>query len=321
METNTNSLLGLGTAAIGRPEYINIDNKSAGPISSIEAFRQNGIAVLDAAYNQGVRYYDTAPGYGLAEKMIIDWVIQKEDPTIEVATKWGYTYVADFVPNATEHEVKEHSLAKLNEQWEASKALLPFLTTYQIHSATFESGVLDNESVLNRLAALKGETGMLIGITTTGSNQAQVLRKALSTKVNGIELFDAFQVTYNIFDQSLAGAAQELSLAGKRLIIKEALANGRIFSNKDYPHYAKAYTMLGQLAQKYKVGVDAIALRFCMDSIPTYAVLSGASNQQHLSGNLRTNDISLNDDEVEQLKSLAVNPADYWEERKKLSWH
>ncbi len=50
----------------------------------------------------------------------------------------GYTYIANFDFNATIHEDKNHSLEKLNQQWEKSKQLLPNLKLYQIHSVTQE---------------------------------------------------------------------------------------------------------------------------------------------------------------------------------------
>ena len=56
--TNPTSILGLGTAAIGRPQYINIRQESAGDFS-LDAFRQKGKAVLENAYEQGIRYFDT----------------------------------------------------------------------------------------------------------------------------------------------------------------------------------------------------------------------------------------------------------------------
>ena len=55
-------ILGLGTAAIGRPQYINI-RKVASKTFSLAEFRQAGYKVLDTAYHKGVRYFDTAPGY------------------------------------------------------------------------------------------------------------------------------------------------------------------------------------------------------------------------------------------------------------------
>lgn len=312
--------IGLGTAAIGRPLYININKKSNSEEFSLRSFREKGILMLETAYQSGVRYFDTAPGYGIAESMLIDWVSQKNDATIEIATKWGYTYVADFDPNAEVHEVKEHSLEKLDEQWNISKELLPYLTSYQIHSATLETGVLDNEAILERLSKLKKQHGLRIGITTTGSNQVEVLKKALSVNVDGEELFDLFQVTYNVFDQSIALLAEEINKKHKRLVIKEALANGRVFPNTNYPNYTETFNYLQELGVKYAVGEDAIALRFCLDSIPVFRVLSGASIEHHLSDNLKAKDFKLEDSEVAILKGLAINPDYYWNERKQLGW-
>ena len=196
--------------------------------------------------------------------------------------------------------------------------MLPNLSTYQIHSATFKTKVLENEAVLNRLAALKAEHNLKIAITTTGDNQVEVLKKAVEVEVNGLELFDGFQVTYNVFDQSIATIAADLNAANKRLIIKEAMANGRIFPNINFPNYEKIYAVLNQLAEKYNVGVDAIAIRFIEDTIQPFKVLSGAAISEHLMGNLKANNFELASEEVEFLKSCAVEPKDYWEERKRL---
>ncbi|MFK7947404.1 MAG: aldo/keto reductase [Saprospiraceae bacterium] len=315
-----NQIIGLGTAAIGRPHYINIRQESVETFD-LERFKANGIAVLEMAYNQGIRYFDTAPNYGIAEELILNWAKAKADETIEIATKWGYSYTANFDINAEVHEVKEHSLANLNRQWEFSKDLLPNLSTYQIHSATFETKVLENEAILNRLAELKAEYDLKIGITVSGDNQVEVLKKALEVEVNGSELFEAFQVTYNVFDQSLATIAKALTTENKRLIIKEAMANGRVFPNANFPNYEKTYTILNQLAEKYNVGVDAIAIRFIEDSIQPFKVLSGAAISEHLMGNLKVNDFELMSEEVELLKSFAVEPKDYWSERKRLGWN
>jgi aryl-alcohol dehydrogenase-like predicted oxidoreductase len=313
-------IIGLGTAAIGRPHYINIRQETVAEFD-MEVFKLNGIAVLEMAYERGIRYFDTAPNYGIAEELVVNWAKAKADETIEIATKWGYSYTANFDINAEEHEMKEHSLANLNRQWKYSKNLLPNLSTYQIHSATFETKVLENEAVLNRLADLKMEHKLKIGITVSGDNQVEILKKAVEVEVNGSELFDAFQVTYNVFDQDLAMIAADFNGANKRLIIKEAMANGRVFPNENFPNYKKIYSVLNQLAKKYDVGVDAIAIRFIEDTIQPFKVLSGAAIQEHLIGNLKTNDFELTNDEINWLKSFAIEPKVYWDERKRLGWN
>ncbi len=316
----THELIGIGTAAIGRPQYINIRQEEIETLT-IESFKKKGWDLLELAYQQGIRYFDTAPGYGLAEELLIDWALSKNDPLIEVATKWGYTYTANFDPKAIQHEIKEHSISKLNEQWVKSKQLLPNLKIYQIHSATFESGVLENKTVLQKLLALKKEHNIEIGITTTGHNQVDVIKKALEVRVDEYSIFDAFQVTYNILDQSITDIAQVLKEQNKKLIIKEAMANGRLFPNQAYPQYKQLYTFLQKLANKYQVGIDAIALRFCIDSIDPYKILSGAANKAHLNDNLKTATFQLSLEEIELLSALKTRPENYWIERKKLSWN
>ncbi len=312
--------LGLGTAALGRPQYINIRQEDI-PNQSIEAFRENGFKVLEKAYQLGVRYFDTAPGYGLAENLLLEWLQTKNDDTIQIGTKWGYTYVANFDVNAKIHEVKEHSLAKLNEQWEVSKSFLPALKIYQIHSATLETKVLENPAVLNRLAFLKTEYNLQIGITTTGVNQVEVIKKALDISVEGNQLFDAYQVTYNILDQSVVDIVETLSITGKSIIVKEAMANGRLFRNKKYLHYKELYTVLEKLAMKYEVGVDAIVIKFCAETIPSAKILSGASNIQHLEQNIKTIGFNIEEKEIELVKTFRVDVDLYWKERKELIWN
>jgi aryl-alcohol dehydrogenase-like predicted oxidoreductase len=315
-----NSKLGLGTAALGRPQYINVRQEKS-LVIDLDAFKQRGLQVLEEAYQLGVRYFDTAPGYGLAENLVLEWLHSKNDKTIQVATKWGYTYVANFDPTAKIHEIKEHSLAKLNEQWEISKALLPHLKVYQIHSATLETGVLENKSVIDRLASLKEEYNLKIGITTTGTNQIDLIQKALDLSVAGQSLFDTFQVTYNMLDQSLLEISERLIREGKFVIIKEALANGRIFRNVSYPHYNELYELLEALALKYHVGVDAIALNFCSETIPGSMVLSGASTKTHLKSNLNLKTFRLSEIELDTLKNFRMDTGTYWQERKQLTWN
>ena len=312
--------LGLGTAALGRPQYINVRQHTP-KNSDLETFKKQSFAVLENAYNLGVRYFDTAPGYGLAEELVLEWLQTKEDNTIEVATKWGYTYTANFDANATIHEVKEHSLSKLKAQWNFSKKLLPYLKVYQIHSATLETGVLENTDVLAYLAFLKREHKLKIGLTTTGTNQLEVIKKALEATVNGIQVFDLFQVTYNFLDQSLLEISAELIRQNKQIVIKEALANGRVFRNKSYPHYNKMYATLEGLSKKHNVGVDAISLKYCEQTIPNSIVLSGASNSKQLIENLKLNTFTLSNDDIAVLNGLKVTPDFYWTERKKLAWN
>ncbi len=313
--------IGLGLAALGRPEYINIRTDNSIDKSE-EAFKNNTFSVLDEAYELGVRYFDTAPSYGKGETFLQEWNDVNNHPDVILGTKWGYTYVANWeLGYSGKHEVKEHSVEKLREQWKVSKAMLPKLKYYQVHSATFESGILENRQVLNQLYAIKKETGLHIGLTTSGANQSEVIAAALDVKVDEDPLFDCFQVTYNVFEQSTFSILQEVLKQEKTVIIKEALANGRVFKNEKFPEYKQSYGILDEMAKKYKVGIDAIALRFVIDSIQPTFVLSGASNMLQLTQNLRAMDFELSATDIDLLKSLGTISGLYWGERALLNWN
>lgn len=312
--------IGFGTAAVGRPLYINIRQEKPSVEFSLPKFRQNGIEILTEAYDKGVRFFDAAPGYGLSESILIEWLAEKNDPAIVVATKWGLTYVADFDMNALVQETKEHSLAKLNEQWQFSKKLLPYLKTYQIHSATLETGVLDNKAILQRLHEIKKEHHISIGITTTGTDQLEVLKKAIAIEVANEPLFSSFQSTYNIMEQSILELKGAFDDPNRQLIIKESVANGRLIPHSSSRKHRRLYKDIKKLAEKYQVGADAIAIRFCLDSFPGSICLSGASSAQQLRANLMADTFKLQAQEMEILNSYQISPATYWKERSRLPW-
>lgn len=310
----------MGLAAIGRPEYINIRSKR-NIDKSEEAFRNNAFRVLDFAYAKGVRYFDTAPSYGKGEQFLTEWNANHQYRDVNLSTKWGYTYVANWeLGYSGSHEIKEHSLGKLLEQWQVSQMLGQALKIYQIHSATFESGILENRAVLELLHQIKQERGIQIGLTSSGANQGKIIEAALKIKIEEEELFDSFQVTYNILEQSSHPVLKRLIDRGKTVLIKEALANGRVFNNDSYPQYQQLYRVLQKIAAKYDVGVDAIALRFVIDALKPRVVLSGASSTIHLEQNLKALNFSLETGDLNQLKALKINPDTYWIERNRLAW-
>lgn len=305
--------IGLGLAALGRPDYINIRTQRNIDKSEI-AFEKRAFDMLNKAYDLGIRYFDTAPSYGKGEKFLMDWQNQKKYKNVDLATKWGYTYVANWkIGYEGAHEIKEHSIEKLLEQWNTSKTLLPNLKVYQIHSATIESGVLENKAVLEQLFQIKKKTGLLIGASTSGATQNMVLEKAMNIIYEGQPLFDVFQVTYNILEQSTFSVLQKAIQNNIKIVIKEGIANGRIFKNTP--------DALIYLANKYNVGIDAIALRFIIDNLKPYIVLSGAFDETQLTQNLKALDFKLEASEIEILQKIAINPENYWTHRKALAWN
>ena len=66
--------LGLGLAALGRPGYINLGHADDVTDRDPAAMERAAHAVLDAAYESGVRWFDAARSYGAAEAFLASWL-------------------------------------------------------------------------------------------------------------------------------------------------------------------------------------------------------------------------------------------------------
>jgi aryl-alcohol dehydrogenase-like predicted oxidoreductase len=313
--------IGLGLAAIGRPEYINVRQRIDHDKAE-SSYRRRALNLLNFAYSRDVRDFDTAASYGKGELFLKEWHKDNGYSDVRLSSKWGYTYKANWqIGYKGPHEVKEHSLNKLKEQWAFAKELLPGLETYQIHSATFESGVLENKDVINELSRIKKTNGIQIGISVSGANQNEVIEAAKNLEVGGESLFDSYQVTYNILDRSTHDVLRQLLNRGKKVIVKEAMANGRLIPGGNFQHYHMLFDKLLEFASKYSVGPDAVALRYVIDNLGPTVVLSGASSLGQLDSNLKSLNFHLSEQELLALNRFAIDAETYWSERKQLNWN
>jgi aryl-alcohol dehydrogenase-like predicted oxidoreductase len=317
------SRLGLGLAALGRPAYITLGHAGdLGDDRGVEAVERHADDVLDAAFAAGIRYVDAARSYGRAEEFLASWLRSRAitPGAVVVGSKWGYRYVGGWRADAEVHEVKDHTAAALSEQWAESRALLgTHLALYQIHSATLDTGVLRDRAVLERLARLRTDDGVVAGITTSGPHQAQTLREALEVRVDGFAPFACVQATWNPLEPSVGSALAEAHDAGWGVIVKEAVANGRLTGRERDPEILARREPLDRLAADEGVGVDAVALAVAMAQPWADVVLSGAATVAQLQSNLAALGLDAGAHDLDGL-GVALPAEDYWNRRSRLAW-
>lgn len=310
----TVSRLGLGTAALGRPGYINLGHAAdLDGHRTVDGLRERAMDVMDAAHAAGITYLDTARSYGRAEEFVADWLAARSvaPGAIVVGSKWGYTYTAGWATDARVHEVKEHSRAKLDEQIVQSRDLLgDRLRLYQIHSATAAGGVLDDRGVLARLGELR-DGGLHIGITVSGTGQAETITRAAAVEIGGRRLFDTVQATWNLLEPSAGPALAEAHTAGLGVIVKEAVGNGRLTARD--PGFAAVTAEHG-----FGMAPDAVAIAAVFQRTPADVVLSGATTVDQLASNLDA--FAVPEDVVAGLPDLAEPLERYWDVRSRLAW-
>jgi aryl-alcohol dehydrogenase-like predicted oxidoreductase len=311
------SRIGLGLAAVGRPAYINLgrDVDLAGD-RSVESLRRRTHELLDAAMDAGIRYVDVARSYGLAEEFLGSWLdARPRDATVPtVGSKWGYTYVGEWRLDAPVHEVKDHSVAAFRRQLAESRAILgDRLKLYQVHSATLESGILADRKVLAALAGLASE-GIAVGLSVSGPRQADVVRRALDVLIDGQNPFASVQATWNILERSVEPALADAHEAGWGVIVKEALANGRLARSDTCPPAVAA------IAARHGTQPDALAIAAVMQRPWADVVLSGAATVDELRSNLQASSVELSADDVLELAACQEPAADYWAARSRMAW-
>ena len=334
--------MGLGMAALGRPGYINLDrglvfdtdtttittNTSDVKRRSEEKMQNQANIVMEALMKESknrnmLPWFDCARSYGLSEKFVGEFLrrnhIQPDE--VYVSSKWGYTYVADFrveLEDGKPHEVKDHSVDNFLKQVEETKGFLgEYLDLYQIHSATFESGVLSDTRVHEAMSQCRKEYGWKIGLSVSSPLQGDILREAMKiTTAEGTRLFDSVQCTFNIREQSALDALLEAHDAGMDIIIKEGMANGRVMKNQQIVNLSKQ--------AKYPPDVLGLAAILCQDFQPR--VLSGAVTSEQLISNLSALEISdklksEDSDLLEKIMCCKIESETYWRERAELVWN
>ena len=207
---------------------------------------------------------------------------------------------------------------------ETKEHIGPYLNLYQVHSATFDSGILTNTDVHEALHKCRTENGWSIGLSVSGPQQDELIREAMNIRVkstnNGERLFDSVQCTYNILEQRPSKALCEAHEAGMDIIIKEGLANGRALR---HPALLELSNKLGCCEP------DALALGAILAQPFQPRVLSGAVTGEQLRSNLSSLDVqekltSTNDGKeiLQQLmKECCMDSETYWKDRSALKWN
>lgn len=316
--------LGIGLAAIARPGYMTLGRDADLPDRSVDALYARCVAVLDAATALGVRYVDVARSYGRAEEFVARWLAERSvaPGALTVGSKWGYRYTAGWRVDADVHEQKELSLERFTTQLAESRALLDgHLALYQIHSATVESGALDDQALIAALVAARQRGDFrALGLTLTGASARTTLERALALRLDGERVFDVVQATCNVLEPSLAAPLAAARAAGVGVIVKEVHANGRLTPANDRPGDAALRTRLEAIAARAGLASDQLAIAFVRAHGVADVVLSGAATTVQLASHAAAIDAPLDPATLAALGELRETPETYWRTRGALAW-
>ena len=151
--------------------------------------------------------------------------------------------------------------------------------------------------------------GLSVGLSVTGPGQARTIERAL--EVGG---FDAVQATWNLLEPSAGPALAAAHAAGLSVIVKEALANGRLTARGRIPELMEA-------ARQGDCTPDALALSLVLAQPWVDVVLSGAATVAELTSNLVAPTVRLDPALLDHLGTIREDPVRYWTKRAALPWN
>jgi aryl-alcohol dehydrogenase-like predicted oxidoreductase len=146
--------------------------------------------------------------------------------------------------------------------------------------------------------------------------QAATIEQALAIVVDGVPLFGAVQATWNLLEQSATAALQAAHDAGVGVIIKEALANGRLTSHNPDPDFQAKIARLPVVPT-----IDALALAAVLNQPFVDVVLSGAAQVAQLQSNLKALAVDWDDALLDYFTDWRETAEVYWHKRDQLAWN
>jgi aryl-alcohol dehydrogenase-like predicted oxidoreductase len=121
------------------------------------------------------------------------------------------------------------------------------------------------------------------------------------------------QATYNLLERTAAPALERAHDAGLGIIVKEALANGRLTARG-------GLAPLQRTAEGHGATPDALAIAAVLAKPWVDVVLSGAATVDQLQSNLAAARLDWTVVLEEELAELAEPSDRYWSARSSLSW-
>lgn len=244
--------LGLGLISIGR-KWGHVER----PIPSIEQVND----LLNIAVRMGIRYFDTAPAYGMSEERFGNFLKTLDSVQLQnviVATKCGEHW--DDKMSTTQ---VDHSYEALCRSIDQSLTRLPKIDILQIHKATPQ--VLADEGVRRALEYAKSKGVTAFGVSVSDLETAKI---ALADS-----LFSLLQFPFNHSYQAMESLFPLAWTAGKSVFVNRPLGMGSLMYDENGKFKGEA-----ALIEAYKV---IVSQQF------RGAILSGASSADHLEQNLK----------------------------------
>ena len=238
---------GLGLIGIGKPWGF------ANPAVPDE---RHARMLLERAFTVGVRYFDTAPSYGVSEERLgrfLGALTAGERSAVRIATKFGEHWDA-----AKAEPFVDHSCDALKRSLDGSAGRLGRIDFLQLHKTTPE--VLRSAGL-----ARAWEYAAALGITAIGASVSDLESAGLAIDEAA---YCILQFPYNALQQTFGAVLDRASARGMKVAINRPFGMGRmLYENRELS--------------------KADAFSFILEKRFEGVILSGTKSAEHLEENWR----------------------------------
>ncbi|MGA2418074.1 MAG: aldo/keto reductase [Candidatus Staskawiczbacteria bacterium] len=281
----------LGTVQFGLDYGIN--NLNGKPV------KEKSLEMLDFAYRNGIKIFDTAFNYGDAEEILGEFLQNHNfDKEIKIITKLKANIISELSGGVAYDIV----FANLKESLKRLKR--DYVEGYLFHTPAY---IKDN-TLVNSLRKLKG-LGLVknIGVSVYEEEDA-----TYAAKLNEV---DYIQVPYSIFDQRLdkTDFFQIAKKNGKTVFARSTFLQGLFFMPEEkiplHLENAKGYLRdLDKIINKYNLSRQQTALLFSLKNKNIDYVVFGVDNIEQLKEDIDIAQQNIDCEEcIEELKNKFIN--------------
>lgn len=283
------SVIGFGSTELGMDYGIKAPGDYGKPDK--RAVRQ----MLHWAIDNGINFFDTAPGYGDSEKMLGE--VLAAEPCY-IATKINLDEKRDF--SSIKSSIQA-SLRKLNRD---------YLDLLQIHNPL--GGMVNRSEMLENLIGMRKD-GLFRFLGVSVYEPAD----ALEALKNGS--FDSLQVAFNIMDQRILDEVIPYAVGSKTAIISRSAYFRGMLTNKIAcldDNWAIFKEAASRIKSKMRIsdweGLTEMALRFCLSADGISTVLVGMRTMNELTFAVKAQNAgALPQGTFKKLLGLRINDG-YW---------
>ncbi len=246
----SNLTLGSGLIRIGRPW-----GASGRPVPT----EKQALEFLETAFSLGIRFFDTAPSYGLSEQRLgkfLQSLTESERKTSTIATKFGEHW--DFEKN---EPYTDHSYEALVESIDKSISLLGKIDVLQLHKSSPE--LLMNEGVNKAFEYAKKK-----GVKSFGASVSDLKTGILVCEDNRLEYI---QLPYNEERTELRPVIDLADQKNKQILFNRPFTMGSAVSG---------------LVNEGKENKIMNAFSFILKTNSSGVILSGTASAKHLKENI-----------------------------------